>query len=192
MSSYKDFWPIVAIEGGAPYHPMTEGKIERWHQTLKNRILLENYFLPSDLEAQIAVFINDYNHRRYHESLDNLTPADVHFGRDPAILAERQRIKRQAIANRRLQHRLQAGFGRLRWLGTLSSNGAESRPIASGAPMSQYFGSRGGSAASCPIPIMSASIGRSSLVSSVSRDRGNETYLRGPLYLGPWRQRRST
>ncbi len=58
-----------------------KGKIERWHQTLKNRILLENYFLPGDLEAQIAAFVADYNHRRYHESIDNLTPADVYFGR---------------------------------------------------------------------------------------------------------------
>src|SRR5437016_13920321 len=93
---------------GAPYHPMTQGKIERWHQTLKNRILLENYFLPGDLETQIAAFVDDYNHRRYHESIDNLTPADVYFGRGPTIVAERKRIKRQTIANRRLQHRLQA------------------------------------------------------------------------------------
>ena len=93
---------------GAPYHPMTQGKIERWHQTLKNRILLENYYLPGDLEAQIAAFVADYNHRRYHESIDNLTPADVYFGRGPTILHERERIKRQTIANRRLQHRLQA------------------------------------------------------------------------------------
>jgi putative transposase len=93
---------------GAPYDPMTQGKIERWHQTLKNRILLENYFLPGDLETQIAAFVDDYNHRRYHESIDNLTPADVYFGRGPTILAERERIKRQTIANRRLQHRLQA------------------------------------------------------------------------------------
>jgi hypothetical protein len=49
---------------GAPYHPMTQGKIERWHQTLKNRILLENYYLPGDLEAQIAAFVADDNHRR--------------------------------------------------------------------------------------------------------------------------------
>jgi putative transposase len=39
---------------GAPNHPQTQGKIERWHQTLKNRILLENYFLPGALERQIA------------------------------------------------------------------------------------------------------------------------------------------
>ena len=66
---------------GAPYHPMTQGKIERWHQTLKNRILLENYYLPGDLEAQIEAFVADYNHLRYHESIGNLTPADVYFGR---------------------------------------------------------------------------------------------------------------
>jgi transposase InsO family protein len=59
---------------GAPFHPQTQGKIERWHQTLKNRILLENYFLPGDLEAQIETFVAHYNHQRYHESLSNVTP----------------------------------------------------------------------------------------------------------------------
>jgi len=66
---------------GAPYHPMTQGKIERWHQTLKNRILLENYYLPGDLEAQIEAFAEYYYHQRYHESLGNLTPADVYTRR---------------------------------------------------------------------------------------------------------------
>jgi transposase InsO family protein len=93
---------------GAPYHPMTQGKIERWHQTLKNRILLENYYLPGDLEAEIGAFVADYNHLRYHESLGNLTPADVYFGRGQTILIERERIKRHTIANRRLLHRRQA------------------------------------------------------------------------------------
>jgi putative transposase len=93
---------------GAPYHPMTQGKIERWHQTLKNRILLENYYLPGDLEAQIEAFVADYNHLRYHESIGNLTPADAYFGRGQTILIERERIKRQTIANRRLMHRQQA------------------------------------------------------------------------------------
>jgi RNA-directed DNA polymerase len=93
---------------GAPYHPQTRGKIERWHQTLKNRILLNNYYLPGDLERQITAFVEHYNHVRYHEGINNLTPADVYFGRDKMILAERQRIKRETIANRRLQHRLQA------------------------------------------------------------------------------------
>lgn len=89
---------------GAPYHPQTQGKIERWHQTLKNRILLENYYLPGDLETQIAAFIEHYNHQRYHESLENLTPADVYFGRGQAILLERARIKRNTITQRRLLH----------------------------------------------------------------------------------------
>src|SRR5271166_2612125 len=92
----------------APYHPQTQGKIERWHQTLKNRILLEHYYLPGDLERQVAAFVEHYNHDRYHESLDNLTPADVYFGRAEAVLLERERIKRQTIANRRLQHQLHA------------------------------------------------------------------------------------
>ncbi len=56
---------------GAPNHPQTQGKIERWHQTLKNRVLLENYYLPGDLENQIGAFIEHYNNRRYHESLGN-------------------------------------------------------------------------------------------------------------------------
>jgi putative transposase len=93
---------------GAPCHPQTQGKIERWHQTLKNRVLLENYYLPGDLEAQVGAFIEHYNHRRYHESIDNLTPADVYSGRDQAILAERQRIKQRTIQQRRLLHRKQA------------------------------------------------------------------------------------
>jgi transposase InsO family protein len=58
---------------GVPFHSQTQGKIERWHQTLKNRILLENYYLPGDLEAQIAAFVAHYNHLRCHEAIANLT-----------------------------------------------------------------------------------------------------------------------
>lgn len=90
---------------GAPYYPQTQGKIERWHQTLKNRILLENYFLPGDLELQIQAFIDHYNHNRYHESLNNVTPADVYFGRDKAILKQREIIKQETLETRRLLHR---------------------------------------------------------------------------------------
>ena len=75
---------------------------------MKNRVLLENYFLPSDLENQIGKFVEYYNHQRYHESLSNLTPADVFFGRDQAILRERKKIKKLTIQNRRLQHQKQA------------------------------------------------------------------------------------
>jgi transposase InsO family protein len=90
---------------GAPYHPQTQGKIERWHQTLKNRILLENYFFPADLEAQIEAFVDHYNHQRYHESINNLTPADVYFGRGQAILKQRERIKLKTMEARRLLYR---------------------------------------------------------------------------------------
>jgi RNA-directed DNA polymerase len=93
---------------GVLYHLQTQGKIERWHQTLKNRILLDNYYLPGDLEQQVHAFVEHYNHVRYHESIKNLTPADVYFGRAETILAERKRIKLATIANRRLQHQLQA------------------------------------------------------------------------------------
>jgi len=104
LAEWLDDRKIVHIRG-APYHPQTQGKIERWHQTLKNRILLENYYLPGDLEVQIERFIDHYNHQRYHESLENLTPADVYFGRGHAILLERARIKRKTIEHRRLLHR---------------------------------------------------------------------------------------
>ena len=89
---------------GAPYHPQTQGKIERWHQTLKNRILLENYFLPGDLESHVAAFVGHYNHQRCHESLKNLTPADVYTGRGQTILLKRAKTKRRTMKLRRLQH----------------------------------------------------------------------------------------
>lgn len=90
---------------GAPMRPQTQGKIERWHQTPKNRILLENYYLPGDLEQKIAAYISHYNHLRYHQSIANLTPADVYFGRSQTILLEREKIKQQTFKNRRLPHR---------------------------------------------------------------------------------------
>jgi putative transposase len=93
---------------GAPRPPQTQGKIERWHQTLKNRILLENYYLPGELEAKVEAFVEHYSHHRAHESLGNLTPADVYFGRAQAILSERARIKRQTIQQRRLLHQSKA------------------------------------------------------------------------------------
>lgn len=86
---------------GKPYHPMTQGKIERWHQTLKNSILLENYYLPEDLERQIEAFVNHYNTRRYHESLSNLTPEDVWLGRGQLILDHRRKIKEKTMQLRR-------------------------------------------------------------------------------------------
>jgi transposase InsO family protein len=89
---------------GRPYHPMTQGKIERYHRSLKNQILLENYYLPGQLDARLAEFVAYYNNCRYHESLGNLTPADIYCGRGPTILARRQTIKHQTIELRRRLH----------------------------------------------------------------------------------------
>ncbi|MCJ2115030.1 DDE-type integrase/transposase/recombinase, partial [Methylobacterium sp. J-001] len=93
---------------GAPCHAQTQGKIERWLQMLKNRILLEHAYLPGELERLVADFVEHYNNARAHESLSNLTPADVYFGRGEGILAERERIKRQTLMDRRLRHHAQA------------------------------------------------------------------------------------
>src|SRR5436305_9616788 len=71
---------------GAPLHPQTQGKIERWHQTLKNRILLENYYLPGDLEARIGEFVAHYNYLRYHASIAQLPTTDVYFGKGKPLL----------------------------------------------------------------------------------------------------------
>ena len=89
---------------GKPYRPMTRGKIERCHLSLRGRILLENYYLPSGLERAVAAFVEHYNHCRYHESLDNLTPADVYFGRANKVLNATREIKRKTIEHRRKLH----------------------------------------------------------------------------------------
>jgi transposase InsO family protein len=89
---------------GRPYHPQTQGKIERWHRSLKNQILLENYYLPGDLEQRIGQFVDYYNHERHHESLNNLTPADVYYGRGQQILDRREQIKLNTLAMRRKMH----------------------------------------------------------------------------------------
>jgi transposase InsO family protein len=87
---------------GAPYHPMTQGKIERYHRTMKNMINLQNYYMPWELESEISGFVDYYNNYRYHESLDNLTPADVYFGRDKEILNQREQIKKKTLRMRRM------------------------------------------------------------------------------------------
>jgi putative transposase len=73
---------------GVPIHPRTQGKIQRGHKTLTNRILLENHFLPDDLECQIEAFVERYVHQRYHESLNNVSPANACFGRAEAIIRQ--------------------------------------------------------------------------------------------------------
>ena len=86
---------------GAPYHPQTQGKIERYHRSMKNVVKLEHYYSPWELERAIARFVEHYNHRRYHEALKNVTPADAYFGRQHVILSRRERIKRDTLTRRR-------------------------------------------------------------------------------------------
>ena len=89
---------------GAPYHPMTQGKIERYHRSMKNVVKLEKYYSPWELERAVARFVADYNHRRLHEALDNVTPADVYAGRRLAILTRREQIKRRTLEHRRREN----------------------------------------------------------------------------------------
>jgi len=91
---------------GRPYHPQTQGKIERYHRTLKNVILLDHYLSPEQLRQRIGEFVVFYNNHRYHESLNNLTPADVYFGREHEILQQREIIKQRTITKRRIDFEL--------------------------------------------------------------------------------------
>jgi len=91
---------------GKPYHPMTQGKIERYHRSLKNVICLDNHYFPWELQQAIEDFIDHYNNRRYHEALNNVTPADVFFGRAAQIQSQRDQIKRATLILRRPQHLL--------------------------------------------------------------------------------------
>jgi len=88
-----------------PYHPQTQGKIERYHRSLKNIIELDNYWLPDELRDQIEAFVDYYNNRRYHEALNNVTPADVYFGRAQLILDKRERTRRRTMKQRRSHYR---------------------------------------------------------------------------------------
>jgi len=89
---------------GAPFHPMTQGKIERYHRSMKNVVKLQNYYFPGDLEEEISRFVEYYNYQRYHESLNNLTPADVYYGRSRDILTKRDMIKRKTMRLRKQQN----------------------------------------------------------------------------------------
>ena len=89
---------------GAPYHPMTQGKIERYHRLMKNVVKLEHYYSLWELERAIEAFVQYYNQDRYHESLDNVTPADMYFGRYHEIINQRAQIKQQTLQLRRYQN----------------------------------------------------------------------------------------
>jgi len=86
---------------GKPYHPTTQGKIERYHRTMKNQVKLDTYYYPWELETEIERFVTWYNNERYHESLDNLKPVDVYRGRGREILSERDRIREETLRERK-------------------------------------------------------------------------------------------
>ena len=86
---------------GAPYHPQTQGKIERYHRTMKNVVKLDHYYLPQELKAAIGKFVSHYNNDRLHESLDNVTPADVYYGRKEEIITQRMITKRRTFQQRK-------------------------------------------------------------------------------------------
>ena len=92
------------LNDNGPYHPMTQGKIERYHRSMKNVVKLEVYCSPWELERAIDRFVEHYNHRRLHEALQNVTPADVYEGRQATILHRRARIKRETLARRKREN----------------------------------------------------------------------------------------
>ncbi len=87
-------------------HPQTQGKIERYHRSMKNVVKLDHYYCPEQLNDALKNFVHYYNHERYHESLDNVTPADVYFGKREQILKRREKTKEQTLRLRRRLHLL--------------------------------------------------------------------------------------
>ena len=83
---------------------MTQGKIERYHRSMKNVVKLEHYYYPWELEHAIRQFVQYYNHERYHESLDNITPADRYVGRYQEIMDRRAIIKYETLQRRRREY----------------------------------------------------------------------------------------
>lgn len=86
---------------GRPLHPQTQGKIERYHRSMKNIVKLDNYYSPGQLETKLEEFVRYYNYHRYHESLQNLTPAEVYFGKDKKKLKQRELTKNRTLQARK-------------------------------------------------------------------------------------------
>ena len=89
---------------GRPNHPQTQGKIERYHRTMKNVVKLEHYYSPDQLRYRLKEFVEYYNHKRYHESLDNLTPADIYYGRKIYRLEQRRNCKHKTMEKRKQEY----------------------------------------------------------------------------------------
>jgi len=107
-NNLADYLESVGIHHvrGAPNHPQTQGKIERYHRSMKNVVKLEHYYSPDELRFRLKEFVDYYNNKRYHESLQNVTPADVYFGRDQQLLKKRNLMKQITMKKRRKLHLL--------------------------------------------------------------------------------------
>ena len=101
--AFRDYLHLVGIRHilAAPFHPQTNGKLERYHQTIKQEVNQVPYEQPSQLERALADFVDYYNFRRYHKALGDVAPADVLYGRREQILQRRKETKAQTIQNRR-------------------------------------------------------------------------------------------
>ena len=103
LKSYLKIRGIKPIHG-RPCHPQTQGKIERYHRTMKNVVKLDNYYSPEELKRALEKFVYHYNYERYHESINNLRPCDVYFGNAQKILLQREKIKMETIKSRRIAY----------------------------------------------------------------------------------------
>jgi putative transposase len=103
---FRDYLKERGIKqiNGKPLHPQTQGKIERYHRTMKNVVKLDHYYSPEELKRALEEFIHRYNYERYHEALDNITPADVRFGKAEKIKAARKKIKLSTIKKRKEEY----------------------------------------------------------------------------------------
>jgi len=101
--AFRDYLRLVGIGHirAAPFHPQTNGKVERYQQSLKREVNQLPYEAPSQLERAIAGFVDYYNYRRYHKALGNVTPADVLSRKREEILERRKEVQLQTINRRR-------------------------------------------------------------------------------------------